>query len=436
LLFSVGLGRRADATAEAVALAATQTQQEQTSNLAFQTSQAETQAFVGTQAAEATGEILTLTATFGATATPTFDPTALTLPPEATVQLRTDTPTPEATATPNAAAAAPPPEEFPGHVLVGWGGLDASGDGYLPIRLYRLDQGDTFSLLDDVQVENVDINPANGLTLIYTRFFRTTFSTGIERANPNGTQAQLLSDVWRPLESILDASEVQYSANGTHVVFTGVGVGTGTREVFMVDFTAPPAPNQTPLRQLTNDSAEWAFPSISPDGSTVVAVRVDVNSLNPDPDLWVIDTASLTTTQLTQDGTGFVEKESRFDPDGQSIVYVGSPGSADAPGDLIRIPLTPGGLAVPVVRTVDLDERYPVFSQDGRWLAYASDATGVYNIFLKDLDNDVEYQYTTEELDPVFPGGWYQPGAVAELPAIVPLPTPVVIQEDDEEGTN
>ncbi|MEL6270071.1 MAG: hypothetical protein AAFR22_09680, partial [Chloroflexota bacterium] len=292
LLFSVGLGRRADATAEAVALAATQTQQEQTSNLAFQTSQAETQAFVGTQAAEATGEILTLTATFGATATPTFDPTALTLPPEATVQLRTDTPTPEATATPNAAAAAPPPEEFPGHVLVGWGGLDASGDGYLPIRLYRLDQGDTFSLLDDVQVENVDINPANGLTLIYTRFFRTTFSTGIERANPNGTQAQLLSDVWRPLESILDASEVQYSANGTHVVFTGVGVGTGTREVFMVDFTAPPAPNQTPLRQLTNDSAEWAFPSISPDGSTVVAVRVDVNSLNPDPDLWVIDTAS------------------------------------------------------------------------------------------------------------------------------------------------
>ncbi|MEM6283207.1 MAG: hypothetical protein AAF787_13515, partial [Chloroflexota bacterium] len=321
------------------------------------------------------------------------------------------------------------------NTLVAWGGQDVSGDGYLPIRLYSIDQGDNFTLLDSVNVENVDINPANGASLIYTRYFSLTFSVDIERSNLNGNQAQLLSDLWRPLSSIFEPQHVQFSNNGTHVVFTGFSTETNTREVYMVDFTAAPAPNQTPLRQLTDDNMNWSFPSVSPDGTTVVAVRVDENSANPAPDLWTIDTASLTLTQLTQDGDDLVESTSRFAPDGQSIVYVASERSADAPGDMIRLPLAPGGLAVPVIRSPEIDERFPVFSTDGRWLAYARDRTGVHNIYFKDIETDTDYQYTAEQLDPVFPGGWYQPGIVPEIPAVVPLPTPVIV-EVEEGGDN
>jgi Tol biopolymer transport system component len=53
------------------------------------------------------------------------------------------------------------------------------------------------------------------------------------------------------------------------------------------------------------------------------------------------------------------------------------------------------------------DDRYPVPSPDGRWLAFASSRTGVWEIYVLDLNDGALYQVTNSEA-PDFPSDWVQ----------------------------
>lgn len=437
VLLGTGQVRRQNATATSVAFNATATQQRLIlDSTAAANATASQIALEETQQA-ATGAVLTLTATFAGTATPTFDPTQLTPPP-------TWTPTP----LPGDAAAAPPtptevgaerllppppPEQFDGQFIVAWGGQDVESNGFLQLRLYPLAEEGQFRVVDNVRVNSVDINPTNGETLIYSRFFSSRFLIALERSNPAGTQAQLVGDVWRGIEVLFRETQPQFSLDGTKVVFMGDDE-FGSAAIWLLDLNSPPVPNQAPLTQLTTDNAVYSFPSISPDGSRVVVARVEPESISPEPDLYMIDVETLEQTRLTFDGDALVETHTRFEPSGNAVAYVGSPESADAPGDIIRLLVnSPDAPAFPIVRDPETDERRPVYSPDGRYLAYASDRTGAFNIFILDLETEEEFQLTAEDRDDVFPGGWYQPGVIDGRPAVFPLPTPVIISEEEGE---
>ena len=62
---------------------------------------------------------------------------------------------------------------------------------------------------------------------------------------------------------------------------------------------------------------------------------------------------------------------------------------------------------LPVTRSPDIDEVYPVFSPDTRFMAYASDFTEGYNIFIYDLLTGAFSQLTFDD-ESYFPGAWLE----------------------------
>ncbi len=435
-LVGVGFNRRSNATATAVSIAATSRQQELIINETAAAEATENTGATATAIREATAIIETQTATAGPSNTPTFDPTNLTPPP-------TWTPSPAAggavAANPsdsnedgNAEASAyppPPADLFTDNFIMAWGGFDDNSNGLSQLRRYDLDNSGEFTVITGneqadgsgrLETNGVSVNPSSGQHMIYLVEFEDA-TTGLERATIAGRQTQLVNVLWRAQERILNASQPLHSFDGSQLVFTGEGGGSATREVWLVDFDAAISSTGTVLQQITNDTAEYSSPTISPDNSQIVVVRADPDSGN-EPDLYLVDVATGEQTALTQDGFGLTERQVTFSPDGQTVIYSAAEGNdPGAPGDLIQLNLSSGS-ARPVLRTIDIDERNPVFSLDGRYLAYASDETGPYNIYIRDLQSGDTFQVSNEALDPVFPGSWYQPGVVAPRPLLETLP--------------
>lgn len=77
-----------------------------------------------------------------------------------------------------------------------------------------------------------------------------------------------------------------------------------------------------------------------------------------------------------------------------------------ARGDLWTLPVK-NGSPRNITRTPQARERYPSWSGDGRWVAYFSDATGEYELYLTQSDGKGETRQLTKDGDCFrYPGGW------------------------------
>lgn len=77
-------------------------------------------------------------------------------------------------------------------------------------------------------------------------------------------------------------------------------------------------------------------------------------------------------------------------PDGKRMVL-------DARGDIFSVPAKKEeGVTINHTRTQDVREMYPTWSPDGKWIAYASDETGDYEIFLLDPKNKTKPRQMTK----------------------------------------
>jgi len=429
LFIFIGMNRRSNfeamvaATSQAVAnLQATQTEQ-----IIGETATADV--VTSTAIAAATGTALAIpsatpTDPFPATWTPTplpadFVPTAT--PPSGIVP----------TITPLAAEL--PREELAGNLLVGWGGLDSLSRGYLPIMAYQLDTGNQRQL-GDILINNVDINPANGEELIYTVYYPETFAFGIELSNLTVTSRRLINNTWEPLDAIIETQQVSFSPDGSKLVF----IAPVTRDfnvvnqMFLLDLNFTPQPNVSPLRPMTNDLANYSSPSLSPDNTRIVAVKEDPQAFDPGPDLVVIEVDGGLQTPLKVDGSQTIEENPTWIlPEGNEIAYAGQVGDEAANFDIIRLnPNNPDAPAQFLARNPEHNANYPVFSPDGRFMAFADDRGGAYNIFILEIATNEVYQITNDNQDDQFPGGWYQPNAV-DPRGQTALPTPIITGGED-----
>ena len=330
------------------------------------------------------------TATQVALATATFTPTATdaraTLPPEQSLFTATPTPAPTGTALPY-------PNGMSGH-LVGWSGRDVTQTGYLPIVVYNFTNNGAAVPLSNAQGRDVDIS-ADGQRLLYTRYYSsTTYDTGIEQIGIDGSGGG-------PITSAVDVIKAQmpnFCRTQNQIVFVALP------KDFQGDLTATTFPSQVfaynldskQLFRLTNDKASYTYPAYSPDCSKIAVIRTETGGANAGADVYLIDVASLAETPFTNDSSAYTEASPHWSPDGTQLTYSAYPKDSPTNSDIIVRRADPSSTPLVVVKD-PADDIDPVFSPDGKYLAFSSNRGGSYDIYILDQQTSTVFQLTNTE---------------------------------------
>lgn len=191
-----------------------------------------------------------------------------------------------------------------------------------------------------------------------------------------------------------------FTVAGGYVYFVGPG-GRLFRQVLAGGLARP----------ITPAFGQAAAPRVSPDGRWVVFVHhyEDVDGLA------IVDAAGDHWPAKLAYGTDFVMQPA-WSPDGTRLAYVAWD-HPQMPWDgaelrLLTLDQRAGGLPV-AAESVTLagDSKtavfQPEFSPDGRWLAYASDATGWWQLYIYDRNSGQHIQLTRDEAEHAVPA-WVQ----------------------------
>ncbi|MCG6962359.1 MAG: serine/threonine-protein kinase [Acidobacteria bacterium] len=166
----------------------------------------------------------------------------------------------------------------------------------------------------------------------------------------------------------------------------------------------------------------FGYPRFSPDG-TRVAVTVGTNPVGTDGDVWLFTPSSGAMERLTFSGNAIFPT---WTPDGSRIAYMEMQGAeilikaADGTGAPQEVLKSPNGVTLPgswspdghtlayvrIGKSMDIylltvggkprlferDASDPVFSPDGRWIAYSSPAAGDSYVFVRPVTGEGKWQ--------------------------------------------
>jgi serine/threonine protein kinase/Tol biopolymer transport system component len=159
------------------------------------------------------------------------------------------------------------------------------------------------------------------------------------------------------------------SPDATSVIYDEAEPRNRTLDVWRLDFA-----RGIPFRLTFNPSHDM-FPLWSPDGTRIV-----FSSLRePPPQLYELNANSAGTEKLLLT-TKFPKSPSSWSSDGSLLIYDTT--HPQTGGDIWALPLAGKSDPYPVVRTA-ADEHYGTLSPDGRWLAYISNETGAYEVYVE-----------------------------------------------------
>ena len=130
--------------------------------------------------------------------------------------------------------------------------------------------------------------------------------------------------------------------------------------------------------RVTFSPAAEANPAVTPDGSRVFFAG-DAQSAGVDIYEALLDGS--TPPKLVVSAPN-VQVPNDVSPDGQFLVYTSNQNQTAAKQDLWILPLTGDRKPYPFLAT-PAAENSAVFSRDGKWIAYASDATGTAQVYLR-----------------------------------------------------
>ncbi len=211
-----------------------------------------------------------------------------------------------------------------------------------------------------------------------------------------------------------------HDLNSDFAVSAGVGYGggdftVGHGEVYFIEKESKRIyrqPTRTgAARAITPAFGAVASPAISPDGQHLLFIH----TYERKDSLAIVDTAGETWPQKLGSGDDFYMQPC-WHPDGGSIAWVAW-NHPQMPWDGTTLyhadlPKTTGDLpALGEVTAIAGDENtaifQPQFSPDGRYLAYVSDESGWWQIYIYDLESKEHRQLTTQEAEHGIPA-WVQ----------------------------
>ena len=253
----------------------------------------------------------------------------------------------------------------------------------------------------------------------------------LDRLETRGTPVPVLP---RLVTTAGGAADFVLATDGTLVYVDAPGAGSfATRTLVWVDRQGREQPVPAPPRA-------YVYPRLSPDGA-----RVAVSSADQESDIWMWDLARQTLTRLTSDpgtdnypvwtpdgrrlifasqraggsnlywqaadGTGAAERltesgnqqqPSGVSPDGTRVVFhevtpmMGNDLMLLTLDGALRPPSQGSGEPRPLLQT-QFAERNGIVSPDGRWLAYESNSSGRYEIYVRPFPNvaDGQWQVST-----------------------------------------
>lgn len=208
----------------------------------------------------------------------------------------------------------------------------------------------------------------------------------------------------------------EYSVRG-HLNYGGGEFTVGHRHVYFVSADSGRIYRQPSFNGIASPVTPafggTAAPALSPDGDWLIYVRTyeDQDSID------IVDYQGKLWPQKLVFGDDFYMYPT-WHPDGERIAWIAW-NHPNMPWDstFLRIGTlskNPGGASTPVVAnivTVAGDQNssvlQPVFSPDGRYLAYVSDESGWWNIYLYELDSCELQQVTTGKVEHGMPA-WLQ----------------------------
>jgi serine/threonine protein kinase len=171
----------------------------------------------------------------------------------------------------------------------------------------------------------------------------------------------------------LDANELFWdhslSPDGTKAAVTVETRATGLMDIWIYDLS------RGMRDRFTSDPAVEVSPAWSPDGKSIVYSQGEGGVF---PHLVRQALTGSSAEALTPKGT--FQFHSSFTPDGRAVYFENQSGHDE---DIYRV-LLPSKKTEPFLKT-NFNEANPSVSPDGRWLAYASDATGHMEVYVQSL---------------------------------------------------
>ncbi|MEQ8672613.1 MAG: hypothetical protein RLP44_12085 [Aggregatilineales bacterium] len=316
-----------------------------------------------------------------------------------------------------------PPLNVPGTIL-GWSGFDVLSVDYLPIVRYNLAEGGAPEPIGD-DILGRYVTSVDGQRIIFMEYRQSVSEEVIVELNPPQTEdgnpaTSTLNFLWTTTDFVEDPDMVSVSPDGRFIVFTAGISTTNSRELMLFElpttFTedteaseteageAPSGPSLELIR-LTNDSANYAYPVMSPDGTHIAVVRTLTEGDTPGTDIVLINVQDRTQVELTRDRDAVVEAMIRWHPNGQEIIYAyntpdnrnHSIGSVSADG---------AGRSYSMTDIAEEDQIYPVMSPDGRYLAYSSNRFGGYDLFILEFNTQQLFQVTNSVREEDYASAW------------------------------
>lgn len=370
------------------------------------------------------------------------NPTETPLPPTATI-----TPTPQFSLTPTfdrrpvATWTATPAGGVPGATgtplagapagtltgrMIANVGVIVTLDETLPIAVIDPNNGNVGIIIEDSERgTEAQLSPSLE-EVTYSRFFQGT-ETFLMQTNPiTGGRGRLINDLLDKNAPIADQKTLSLSYSGRILAFSGTATRDfdATSDIFYIRLgeTAPqvfppydpnlppeqqptPAPPSTtvPLIRLTaKESGVNAHPAMAPDDGQMAFIS-DRSEEGRGVDMYIQPLfEGSTETNLTKDGDAIVESNPNWSPNGNFIAFQGRPDGKEV--NNIYIIDQSGTLRYTIVEDA-FDNINPVWSPDSKYIAFSSNRTGLYQIYVIDIETRVTYQVTQNQ-EPVYLNDW------------------------------